>query len=370
MTVVHVLERLEAVGGTPRKLLSLVRETSRLGLPLRHHFLVFGAGDLESDLERAGATVTVAGTADPAFLVRKLSALLEDAGRRTVMVSHFLRALIVCAALRRKGYRHIHFLHGRAEQKRWYSRLVTKLVLPGSDLVLSNSNWSLGPYDSIVGRRAVEARIIHNPVTDRVMGQCASSEHTDRTPPSSMRKGVLAVGGFIPTRRHDVLLEALHHLDREGTRVSLELVGDGPGRPELEVLVERLGLESVVDFAGYQRDIGPYLSRADAFVSAADNEGFGLAVAEALLAGLPVVLARNEVYQDLFLRHGLGRGFTPGDPADLARVLRDVLAKGPLPTSALERQVAKVSALYGAERFAAEFRDAVVGVHGGRPPPC
>ena len=70
------------------------------------------------------------------------------------------------------------------------------------------------------------------------------------------------------------------------------ICGDGPLRQELEARVQALGLASVFHFAGFCRDVPAYLSAADIFVHTPVWEGLGVAVIEALAAGLPVVASR------------------------------------------------------------------------------
>jgi glycosyltransferase involved in cell wall biosynthesis len=96
-------------------------------------------------------------------------------------------------------------------------------------------------------------------------------------------KVVGAVGRLDPAKRFDVLLRALPALDAE-----LLLVGDGPERGRLEKLAAELGVAPRVRFTGEVADVRPLLSAMDAFAAPSETETFGLAVLEALAAGLPV----------------------------------------------------------------------------------
>jgi glycosyltransferase involved in cell wall biosynthesis len=96
--------------------------------------------------------------------------------------------------------------------------------------------------------------------------------------------GRLAAGKGIET-----LLEALALLDPS---VTLELLGDGPARGELEARARAMGLSERVAFAGYIAERALYLERlaaADLFVFASPAEGFPKVVLDAMAVGLPVV---------------------------------------------------------------------------------
>ncbi len=97
------------------------------------------------------------------------------------------------------------------------------------------------------------------------------------------------VSRLAPVKGHAFLLDALARLHPRHPHARLLIVCDGPERPNLEAQVERLGLDSVVQFAGMRGDAPRLLAGMDVFVQpTADVEGLPLAIAEAMAAGLPV----------------------------------------------------------------------------------
>jgi glycosyltransferase involved in cell wall biosynthesis len=106
-------------------------------------------------------------------------------------------------------------------------------------------------------------------------------------------KRVLAfTGRLVPHKGVDVILQALTRLPED---VVLVVIGAGPRLPSLVGLARRLGVAPRVKFCPFvtDDDLPRYLAMADVFVFPSQNrlEGFGLAVAEAMAAGLPVVIA-------------------------------------------------------------------------------
>lgn len=98
---------------------------------------------------------------------------------------------------------------------------------------------------------------------------------------------LLYVGRLAPEKRVDVLMEAFTEIRaREGDRVALVLVGDGPAAPELR---RRAG--PGVRFTGYLQgeELADAYAAGDLFVFPSDTETFGNVVAEAMASGLPVV---------------------------------------------------------------------------------
>lgn len=104
---------------------------------------------------------------------------------------------------------------------------------------------------------------------------------------------LLCVGAVVPRKDHATLLEALAGLTDRPWR--LTIVGNraraAAHAAALDALVSELGLADRVTFTGELEDaeLAPLWLSADLYVSASAFEGFGIALAEAVAAGLPVV---------------------------------------------------------------------------------
>lgn len=105
------------------------------------------------------------------------------------------------------------------------------------------------------------------------------------------------------------------------------LIAGGGERHEVEELARALSVEQSVRFLGARSDIPQLLRLADLFVSPSHYEGFGIALMEALAAGLPAVASR--IPTSLELAEGIDtvRFFDTTDPVDLARAVNAALAE-------------------------------------------
>ena len=120
----------------------------------------------------------------------------------------------------------------------------------------------------------------------------------DRHPPRPLRPEggelrLLGVGAVVPRKDHGLLLEALAGLADRPWR--LRIVGDLDRAPAhvtgLRGLLARYGLTDRVEFAGILEGeaFEATWSQSDLYVAASRHEGYGMAVAEAVARGLPVV---------------------------------------------------------------------------------
>jgi glycosyltransferase involved in cell wall biosynthesis len=111
----------------------------------------------------------------------------------------------------------------------------------------------------------------------------------------------------------------------------LDVVGAGPAREELEQLAARLGLGDRVIFHGRlgDRDFAARMAVTAAAVSASGHEAFGMAVADALTAGIPTVASFIGAHRELAVLAGSAVPLwlvNPDDEMALADALRTAAA--------------------------------------------
>jgi glycosyltransferase involved in cell wall biosynthesis len=102
---------------------------------------------------------------------------------------------------------------------------------------------------------------------------------------------LLSVGRLSAEKGHADLICAFRAFRQQNPKlhIRLILVGEGPERPHLSSLCERLKLGEEVTLTGHQDDIGPYYAIADLFVLPSHSEGSPNVLLEAMSAGIPVI---------------------------------------------------------------------------------
>jgi glycosyltransferase involved in cell wall biosynthesis len=165
---------------------------------------------------------------------------------------------------------------------------------------------------------------------------------------------VLFVGRFRYYKGLRVLLRAMQ--DVPGA--TLVLVGGGGEQEELEALHRELGLGDRVRFAGSLDDAGlrAHLRAADIFVlpSIHAAEAFGLAMIEAMAAGLPAISTELGTGTSFVNLEGVtGLVVPPGDPIALAGALRALIADPALRRTLGEAGRRRARELFSTERMVA-----------------
>ncbi len=141
------------------------------------------------------------------------------------------------------------------------------------------------------------------------------------------RPTVLFVGRLQARKRLDVLLRACAELEKRASTGSalptLVIVGDGPERAGLESLARQIYPSAEFPGAKHGADLAPYFAAADLFVLPGTG---GLAIQQAMSAGLPVLVAQADGTQSELVRPENGWVLPPNDDAALANVLAQALA--------------------------------------------
>ena len=98
-----------------------------------------------------------------------------------------------------------------------------------------------------------------------------------------------AAGQLIPRKGHRYLLQAIADLRHKHPEIRLIIFGEGHLNNQLRAQAASLGLDEVVQFAGFREDLDDFMGAFDIFVHPALAEGLGVATLKAAAAGVPVI---------------------------------------------------------------------------------
>ena len=115
---------------------------------------------------------------------------------------------------------------------------------------------------------------------------------------------VLFVGMNYERKGLDTLLQAVARL-RYKEKYRLLVVGKG-NIPRYQRLAQRLGLQEITIFCGFQEEMPPFYGAADIFVLPSYYDPFGYVCLEAMACGLPVITTRETGASELILHDRSG----------------------------------------------------------------
>jgi glycosyltransferase involved in cell wall biosynthesis len=145
---------------------------------------------------------------------------------------------------------------------------------------------------------------------------------------------IVGIGQLDPRKGFHVLIDACHHLYRQGVPFRCQILGEGGERKRLEALINRYNLMEHVFLPGkiYQEELRRILSQADVSVlpcvrdESGELDGIPVALMETMAMEIPTVSTRISGIPEL-IDHGLNGWLTPPDDsvalADALKYLRD-----------------------------------------------
>lgn len=145
---------------------------------------------------------------------------------------------------------------------------------------------------------------------------------------------LVSIGRLIEFKGFQHLVGALRLLKKAGVDVRAQIIGEGPWRGELEVLIAAAGLEETVCLPGTQsqEQIKAALAEAQVFVHPGIMDSKGASdilptvIAEAMASGLPVVGTTVAGIPEMVMPGRTGLLVEPGNEQALAAALREVAA--------------------------------------------
>jgi glycosyltransferase involved in cell wall biosynthesis len=210
----------------------------------------------------------------------------------------------------------------RSWKKAPYFRLIERRNLSGASAIHATTPLE----EAAIRAQGLSARVAVIPLGIEI-GEPIPRPH-DATGDEPL--DVLYLSRLHPIKGLDLFIDALQRL--EDTRpFRVTLAGDGEARYVrwLKDEVERRGLTRRVHFAGFVagEEKARLLERADIFVLPSYSENFGVAMAEAMAASIPVVVTDRVGLGAAVEQAGAGL-VVPPEAAALAAALRELLEDG------------------------------------------
>jgi glycosyltransferase involved in cell wall biosynthesis len=317
--VLHV-QRIGGIGGSERHLLTLLPALAQRRIDVRFLGLDDPSGapdpfyeELSVGYERLLAPRDV----DPMLAVRVARSI-----RRTnpdLVHTHLVHADVYGAATSR---RLVSTKHNDDRFRTGPFRFVERALARRAAKVIAITDALARFQIERVGLPARKLTTIH-------YGLDALPEPWGRNPPDDVPRDavvVLAICRLEPQKGVDMAVRAVALLRERRADVHLVVLGEGNERAGLEALARELDVP--VYLPGRVPDVAAWLRRAKVLVHPVRWEGFGLAVLEAMLAGLPVVASRVSSLPELVVDGETGLLVPPDDAHALARGIETALGDG------------------------------------------
>jgi len=170
-----------------------------------------------------------------------------------------------------------------------------------------------------------------------------------------------SVARLSPVKGFEFLLKAMPALLKEFPRLQMVLVGDGPARADLVRLAYALKIQEHVVITHPVEDARIPLSTMDCFVAPSLLEGFGLALVEAMAAGVPVVATQSGGPSEIIEHGRSGLLVSSGDAEGLGKAILTLLKDPFQRTAIIQKAQERARTLFNMERVIHEVEQVYAG---------
>lgn len=291
MNICHCIHGL-GLGGAQQVIRTLVEQRDRAAF--RHFVYSPSDGLFRGPIEAAGATVRVIERSlpklDPPWALALARAMRAD--HIDVVHTHLIGDTLhgYLAARHAGRLPMIITLHNSASAHSWWQRAAYRWLLPrveGRVACTESTRLSFGAL-------APQITTIANGIVPATAAALSLAARTEARTALGLPAAGLVIGAsgrLVQQKDFATLIRALAHLTTSGRpHVDLVLIGDGPLRKELQGLAQRLGVGSMVRFAGLRDDARALLAAFDVVAFSSRFEGLSIALLEAMAAGRCLVV--------------------------------------------------------------------------------
>ncbi|CAA2142095.1 glycosyltransferase family 4 protein [Hyphomicrobium sp. ghe19] len=222
-------------------------------------------------------------------------------------------------------------------------KILVQLGRPLTDRLVCCSRYVQRGATKHFGVRESETAVVYNGVPVEAFAAGTAPRPSDPAKP-------FTIGMVARLEKHKdqaTLIRAAKILKNRGRNVQVKIVGDGSQRRVLEQMIKTEQLADLVSLLGTRRDVPAIIADLDLFVfSTTPDEGFGIALAEAMMGRVPIVASDVGACREVLGDGNLGLLVAPADPVALADAIDAVRA---------DPQAANIRAIRAREKAMRQF---------------
>ena len=113
------------------------------------------------------------------------------------------------------------------------------------------------------------------------------------------------VARFTNQKNHEFIVSIFSSIKRTNKNSKLVLIGTGSKIPEIQRLVKELNLEEDVILLGVRPDVNEIINAFDVFLMPSRYEGLGIVLIEAQANGLPCIISKDVIPEEVDTRGGM-----------------------------------------------------------------
>ncbi len=361
--IVHIVEDLK-IGGLERVLASIVTSLDRNKYDVQVWCLASG-GRIAEELQEKGVDVRILGLTSyyNPLNVWTLARLLRRERIDLVHTHGYFASTFARIAARMAGVpaviAHVHSAYTDYSVR---NMLIERFLSYFTDRIVCVSSAVEAFVTKTEGIAKKKTSVIYNGISAPDSPLSLEERNKLRLSLGLTPRDIIiaVVASLTRNKGHKILLEGFKEIWPKNPLPRLLIIGDGPERESLEAAAARLGIDQAVFFAGNRGDVRKLLQVCDILVlPSLHREGLGVAIIEAMAAGIPVIGSNLGGIPEAIRDGENGLLTAPGDVFGLANAMKKLIEDRELRVSmgssglqfyrgkfTLERMMRQIEGLY------------------------
>lgn len=197
-------------------------------------------------------------------------------------------ATTIISSIRVKNVHKISWLHTNIKEHHLYflNRKRYLKVYENIDKVICVSKTTQTILKSEIESKAkINSEVLYNPINTKEL----ISKSLVQSKKKSNGLNLVTVGRLDSGKNQKFLIKVVEELNKIGVQSSLEIIGEGEKKLELENYIKEKKLNSKIRLLGFKINPYPYMQKADIFIFGSLYEGLPTVLIEAITLGKKVV---------------------------------------------------------------------------------
>ncbi|HAR62079.1 MAG: hypothetical protein DKM50_01920 [Candidatus Margulisiibacteriota bacterium] len=358
MNILHILPSLNLYGGTPRIVKDLVTQSKHM------HYIYCRSSWEGKDkyeefrVEFIKSNINLFDGLYGKNIVKHIYEMLKIIDKNSIEIIHcyFDYCIVLGGIIRclRPQIKLIVTFQGSSSPSGYLTISLLALAYRKVDKFIYISKYvKESKYQVFAGLKNKEEQIIYN----------GANKYKSHTTKLSNQQIISTISGLNKYKNLPVLIDCMNIIVNEKKRnIILNIIGDGDEKANIENRIKIYNLESHINLLGYRSNVSDYLNESLLCVHPADQEGFGIAVVEAMLMKKPVILSNAGALPELIADNESGILADPYNPYDWAEKIMKLLDDKNLRDRVAIKGYERASKLFSIQRYVNELDKVYSGI--------
>ena len=349
MKILYIMSSYNIYGGTPKKTLDLIRQSKN---ECYLYFYENSYKQFKYLFEETGATITEGYYGrNIKKHINSLLKIIDTKGIQLIQTQFTMGEVLGYLTKRfRPRVKLVVAFVGTVEPKGIKNRIVQE-IYKKVDAFVYISNYVKQEKIRLFPKLSKQSgKVIYNGVQLITRGK-------KDIPFKMNHPAMLDIAGLTEIKNIDILIDTIEILLQGGKKTYLYIAGDGPLKMTLLKKIKNKKLENYIHLLGYRTDTEQLLKACDIFVHPCFKDGFGIAVAEAMISEKPVIVANAGALPELIEDGESGLLVHPFDAYAWAKAILLLLDNKEIANKLGRNAKEKAKSEFSVEKFAFNYQE-------------